>query len=154
MLDVLQELWIRRTRLQHEIGWFMDSLPGDVSDAKFEEEELELTFVAPQGSLYKDMQFRLRFRFPPEYPFMPPKLHFLTPIFHPNIDDRVCLDILETQSKGGKVYWKPSYTVESVLTCLQLLFLEPNLDDPLVPEAAYLWKNDLHEFQRRILSKK
>ena len=35
----------------------------------------------------------------PRYPFEPPKVRFLTPIYHPNIDDgvRICLDTLKMQ---------------------------------------------------------
>ena len=41
------------------------------------------------------------------YPFEPPKVCFLTPIFHPNIDDkgRICLDVLKMPPQSS---WKPS----------------------------------------------
>jgi ubiquitin-protein ligase len=33
------------------------------------------------------------------YPFEPPKVRFLTPVYHPNIDERgrICLDTLKPQ---------------------------------------------------------
>ena len=40
--------------------------------------------------------FRAILSFPPEYPLMPPKMRFETPIFHPNIypNGDVCISIL------------------------------------------------------------
>lgn len=40
--------------------------------------------------------FRARLSFPPEYPLLPPKMKFETPIFHPNVypNGDVCISIL------------------------------------------------------------
>ena len=36
---------------------------------------------------------------PDDYPMTPPKIRFLTPIYHPNIDKlgRICLDVLKSK---------------------------------------------------------
>uniref|UniRef100_A0A8C8BJX9 Ubiquitin conjugating enzyme E2 T n=1 Tax=Otus sunia TaxID=257818 RepID=A0A8C8BJX9_9STRI len=58
---------------------------------------------------------------------MPPKIRFLTPIYHPNIDSagRICLDVL-----------KPSLNISTLLTSIQLLMAEPNPDDPLMADIV------------------
>jgi ubiquitin-conjugating enzyme E2 N len=51
-------------------------------------------FIATQ---YVGGLFRLELFLPGEYPMGPPKVRFLTKIYHPNIDrlGRICLDILK-----------------------------------------------------------
>ncbi|XP_043818569.1 ubiquitin-conjugating enzyme E2 T isoform X2 [Dromiciops gliroides] len=73
------------------------------------------------------------------YPFEPPKIRFLTPIYHPNIDSagRICLDVLKLPPKGA---WRPSLNISTVLTSIQLLMAEPNPDDPLMADISSEFK--------------
>ncbi|XP_070112025.1 ubiquitin-conjugating enzyme E2 T isoform X2 [Equus caballus] len=73
------------------------------------------------------------------YPFEPPQIRFLTPIYHPNIDSagRICLDVLKLPPKGA---WRPSLNIATVLTSIQLLMSEPNPDDPLMADISSEFK--------------
>ncbi len=83
--------------------------------------------------------FRGRYDFtvhlPENYPFSPPKIKFLTTVFHPNIDIKgeVCLGILSE--------WEAKYTMVTVFNALLSIFQEPNLDNPVNIVAAKLWPN-------------
>lgn len=65
------------------------------------------------------------------YPFEPPRVTFVTPVYHPNIDNggRICLDILKMPPSGA---WKPLITIEGVLVAICSLMNCPNPNDPLV----------------------
>jgi ubiquitin-conjugating enzyme E2 M len=101
--------------------------------------------LAPQDGFYAAGIFHFTVSIPEDYPHSPPKVHCNTPIYHPNIDidGNVCLNILRQD-------WKPVLTLSAVLYGLQLLFLEPNPDDPLNKDAADVLKRDKHSFRRNV----
>lgn len=101
--------------------------------------------LSPEEGYYKAGSFSFSVTVTDDYPHKPPKVKCNTRIYHPNIDldGNVCLNILRQD-------WKPVLTLSSVLYGLQLLFLEPNPDDPLNKEAADLLKRNTFEYQRNV----
>mmetsp|Transcript_10863 Transcript_10863/g.27891 ORF Transcript_10863/g.27891 Transcript_10863/m.27891 type:complete len:151 (+) Transcript_10863:66-518(+) len=95
------------------------------------------TIMGPEGTPYNGGVFQVKIIFPPDYPFKPPKVSFLTKVYHPNINSNgsICLDILKDQ-------WSPALTISKVLLSICSLLSDANPDDPLVPEIAHLYKTD------------
>ena len=101
--------------------------------------------LGPKESPYDGGVFKLNINFPPDYPFKPPKVEFVTKIYHPNINSRgsICLDILKTQ-------WSPALTISKVLLSISSLLMDPNPDDPLEPEIAQVYKNDRQKYNENV----
>lgn len=96
-----------------------------------------VVILGPQDSPYAGGTFRLELFLPDDYPMAPPKVRFLTRLYHPNIDrlGRICLDVI-------KKMWSPALQIRTVLLSIQALLAAPNPEDPLNNEAADLWKRD------------
>merc|ERR1711968_72919 len=93
--------------------------------------------IGPTTSPYEGGVYKLELYLPEDYPMAPPKVRFLTKMYHPNIDKlgRICLDILKDK-------WSPALQIRTVLLSIQALLSAPNPDDPLDNNVADLWKRD------------
>eukprot|EP00747_Dinoflagellata_sp_TGD_P167911 gnl/TRDRNA2_/TRDRNA2_193223_c0_seq1.p1 gnl/TRDRNA2_/TRDRNA2_193223_c0~~gnl/TRDRNA2_/TRDRNA2_193223_c0_seq1.p1 ORF type:complete len:211 (-),score=31.72 gnl/TRDRNA2_/TRDRNA2_193223_c0_seq1:181-813(-) len=103
----------------------------------------EASIIGPPDSPYAGGCFLLVIVFPADYPFKPPKVAFLTRIYHCNINSKgiICLDILKDQ-------WSPALTIMKVLLSISSLLADPNPDDPLVLEIANRYKANRAEHDR------
>mmetsp|Transcript_12098 Transcript_12098/g.31135 ORF Transcript_12098/g.31135 Transcript_12098/m.31135 type:complete len:153 (-) Transcript_12098:93-551(-) len=113
-----------------------DPVPGLKADVDAKNKRyFHITIDGPDASAYEGGYFKLELYLPPDYPMCPPKVRFLTRIYHPNIDwiGRICLDILKDK-------WSPALQIRTVLLSIQALLSAPNPDDPLNNEAADAWK--------------
>ncbi|TPX49703.1 hypothetical protein SeMB42_g02508 [Synchytrium endobioticum] len=97
----------------------------------------DVVIAGPNQSPFEGGVFRLELFLPEEYPMAPPKVRFLTKIYHPNIDKlgRICLDILKDK-------WSPALQIRTVLLSVQALLSAPNPDDPLANDVAQHWKEN------------
>jgi len=89
--------------------------------------------------------FELTLEFTDQYPTRPPKVKFVSKIFHPNVynDGRICLDILQNQ-------WSPIFDVWAILTSIRSLLADPNPNSPANSEAAGIFNNNKNEYERRV----
>ncbi|KAK6432217.1 hypothetical protein LTR95_011612 [Oleoguttula sp. CCFEE 5521] len=89
----------------------------------------------PGGSCYEGGVFDLELFLPDDYPMCPPRIRFLTRIYHPNIDrlGRICLDVLKNN-------WSPALQIRTILLSIQALLGAPNPEDPLNEAVAKQWK--------------
>lgn len=110
-------------------------------------DDLHAQILGGANTPYEKGVFKLEVNIPERYPFEPPQIRFLTPIYHPNIDSagRICLDVLKLPPKGA---WRPSLNIAAVLTSVQQLMSEPNPDDPLMADISSEYKYNKPVFLR------
>ncbi len=126
-------------RLQSELKEIVNNPPANCSAGPVGDDmyKWQATLMGPEGTPYHGGIFQLRIDFPTDYPFKPPRVVFVTKIFHCNINSSggICLDILKDQ-------WSPALTISKVLLSICSLMDEPNPDDPLRPEVAEMFKRN------------
>lgn len=101
--------------------------------------------IGPNDTPYEDGTFRLVLQFDEQYPNKPPSVKFLSPMFHPNVyaSGDLCLDILQNR-------WSPTYDVSLILTSIQSLLNDPNINSPANVEAANLYKDHRSQYVKRV----
>jgi len=102
----------------------------------------EGVMFGPADSPYTGGVFNVSIQFPVDYPFKPPRIMFLTKIYHPNINTQgfICLDIL-------KQNWSPALTISKVLLSILSMLTDPNPNDPLMPDIANQYMKNRAEYE-------
>ena len=103
------------------------------------------TIFGSKDTPYEGGVFVIDILIPDKYPFAPPKMKFLTKIWHPNISSvtgAICLDILKNE-------WTPALTIRTALISLQALMCAPEPDDPQDAEVAQQYKFDRKAYAQK-----
>lgn len=99
----------------------------------------------PADTPYVGKFFLLRFTFGPEFPTTPPTAHFLTKVYHPNVDatsGAICVNTLKRD-------WKPEHTMKHCLAVIRCLLLEPFPESSLNEDAGKLFMESYEEYCKR-----
>ncbi|RXM96575.1 Ubiquitin-conjugating enzyme E2 G1 [Acipenser ruthenus] len=107
----------------------------------------EVVIIGPQDTLFEGGFFKAYLTFPYDYPLRPPKMKFITELWHPNVakNGDVCISILHEPGEDKFGYekpeerWLPIHTVETIMISVISMLADPNSDSPAnVDAGAYL----------------
>ncbi|KAH3757074.1 ubiquitin-conjugating enzyme [Pelomyxa schiedti] len=142
-----------RELLKHPVEGFSAGLVDDSNVF-----EWQVMIIGPPDTIYEGGFFHARLTFPPDYPLNPPKMKFITEIWHPNVyaNGDVCISILHPPGDDKWGYesaserWLPVHTVESILLSVISMLSSPNDESPANIEAAVEWRTNKASFRRKV----
>lgn len=88
--------------------------------------------IGPKDTPYEKTAFQIKITLDQNHPISPPKVNFITKIFHPNINwktGEVCIDILKTE-------WSPMWSLITLERAITSILVYPNADSPLNCDAG------------------
>lgn len=86
-------------------------------------DNVKVSFMAPETSVYKGLTINIYIRFPMDYPFKAPRIIFDPIIFHPNVTE-------EGYTFFFYRIWSPAYTIRRIVRQVRYLLEHPNKEDP------------------------
>ncbi|KAK3881774.1 hypothetical protein Pmani_005773 [Petrolisthes manimaculis] len=110
--------------------------------------EWEVAIFGPPDTLYQGGYFKAHVKFPPDYPYSPPSVRFLTKVWHPNVYENgdLCISILHPpvdDPQSGELpceRWNPTQNVRTVLLSVISLLNEPNTYSPANVDASVMYR--------------
>lgn len=125
---------------RRDVKLFAKSLPKGVYVRGYEDrmDLMSAMIVGPDNTPFRDGLFVFEIYFPPQYPEVPPKVHFVSmgPRLNPNLYENgtVCVSLLGTWSGQGNENWTKESSILQVLLSIQGLILNK---EPYFNEAGY-----------------
>ncbi|PNF30803.1 Ubiquitin-conjugating enzyme E2 R1 [Cryptotermes secundus] len=100
------------------------------------------------GAAASFLLFQAHMKFPPDYPYSPPSIRFLTKVWHPNVYENgdLCISILHPpvdDPQSGELpceRWNPTQNVRTILLSVISLLNEPNTFSPANVDASVMYR--------------
>ncbi|OEJ30054.1 ubiquitin-conjugating enzyme E2 [Streptomyces subrutilus] len=99
--------------------------------------------LPPEESMFHGRHFMVEITVPDTYPYVPPRMQFSTPLYHPN----VTTDGAIVMSRLGKD-WSPALSIEKILMDVLTLLDAPEMNDPVRADAADLYAKSREDYCR------
>jgi ubiquitin-protein ligase len=82
--------------------------------------------ILPTSNIYNRSAFIIKLKVPTEYPFKPPQVEMVTPIYHPNVgpQGKICIPMLRSTNA-----WKATNILTDVIDSVVDYIDRPNIDE-------------------------
>jgi ubiquitin-conjugating enzyme E2 D/E len=141
---------IRNNRVLNDLKNLINhDIPETIHDVEINDNIYDTHYIVlhgPKDTPYHNGFFKISINIPEEYPYKPPKMKFITKMYHPNItsDGTICIDILKDQ-------WSSALRLNTVILSLSSLLANPNPNDPLVPEIANEYIYNREKYNKNVI---
>ncbi|CAF3367665.1 unnamed protein product, partial [Rotaria sp. Silwood2] len=90
--------------------------------------------IFPESETFMEGAFQIEMKITPNFPFDPPEVRFLTPIYHPNVDKdgKFCNELLKKEAK-----WSNKMTLVDVVKTVVQHVDKPDIDHSLSPGSFF-----------------
>jgi ubiquitin-protein ligase len=104
----------------NDVKFLLDESPADDPVSN-----IFLGRLFPKSNIYNQAAFQIEIKLPSGYPFNAPEVRFVTPIYHPNVDDkgRIRLDMLDTS-----IAFNRKRLLRDIVIAVANLIDNPNVD--------------------------
>lgn len=133
-----------------EYDSFVRDPPSHIRDVEMKNDEdgvrWTIELVSPEESVYEGVTFSIDIIFGDEYPYKPPTVRFASKIFHPNVTFKgeICKEAL------GLDTWSVASTVRMFIPTLRNFLLEPDVSNPLNPEATVEYAKGMETYKSTV----
>jgi len=107
--------------------------------------EVVAELEGPTGTPFEGKHFRLKLVLASDFPATPPRGHFLTKIYHPNVDPSTGAICVNTLKKD----WTPETDFAHTLAVIRCLLIVPFPESSLNDEAGKLFMESYEEYAKR-----
>lgn len=133
-------------RLLRELSDIKKSPPQSISLSLVDEKDYRVwqaSFPGRIGTPFEGGYFHMIMEVSEEYPFMPPKSRLITPIYHPNFNEKgqTCLYI-------EKEHWSPQLRLLNIAQAFEALTADVDTNDPLRFEIAHQYKTNRSRWEQ------
>jgi len=142
---------IRNNRIVSDLKNLLNhDIPETIKNVEINEDDMyseHFVFLkGPSDTPFEKGTFKISIIMPIDYPYKPPRMSFITTVYHPNIssDGSICIDILKDQ-------WSSALRLNTVILSLSDLLANPNPNDPLVPEIAREYSSHRDRYNNNVI---
>jgi ubiquitin-protein ligase len=134
LITEITKLKALSTNTDSSVKFLLDKSPvddqsgGSRAGASNSTQNVILGRILPTSHIYNQAAYQIEIKLPAEFPFKPPEVRFVTPIYHPNVDEqgKICVDLLNSSET-----WKPTTPLVDVVKAVVDLIDSPKIDHAL-----------------------
>jgi len=120
----------------------------------------DIFILGSEDTLYENTALHAEMSFPRDYPHSPPRMRFLSKMFHPNIyeDGRVCISILQKREDDIMGYgridekWSPVQGIRSIVISVISMLNDPNIESPADVNASKMFRDNKEAYNQAVIN--